>query len=64
LYEEGDCAVAFETKVILKLLAEAITNAETLEEAYNAVAGAASVEGMAMPSYEEAIKLRNEMRKK
>jgi len=62
--EEVGNVVGFETKVILKLLAEAIINAETLEEAYNAVAGAASVEGSVMPSYEEALKLRKEMREK
>jgi len=56
--------MAFETKVILKLLAEAIINAETLEEAYDAVTGAASVEGLALPSYGEAIEKRNEKRKK
>jgi len=56
--------MAFETKVILKLLAEAIINAKTLEEAYNAVAGAASVEGLVMPSYKEALKQLKEMREK
>jgi len=56
--------MAFETKVILKLLADAIANAETLEEAYDAIAGAASVEGLVLPSYEEALYKRNERRKK
>ena len=56
--------MAFETKVILKLIAEAITNAETLEEAYDAVAGAASVEGLVLPSYEEALEKRREKRNK
>jgi hypothetical protein len=45
--------MAYETKVILALLAQQIARAETLEEAYRAVEMAANVEGVNLPSYEE-----------
>jgi len=45
--------MSFEAKVILKLLARQIAMAETPKEAYNAIADAASVEGMQLPTYEE-----------
>ena len=47
--------MAYETKVILTLIAEAIGRTETVEEAYNVVVQAASVEGVSLPSYEEFI---------
>jgi len=47
--------MALETKVILKLLTEAIGRASTIEEAYKIVAGAAEVEGVNVPSYEEFL---------
>jgi hypothetical protein len=43
----------YETKVILALLARQVGNAETLEEAYNAIVEVANVEGVQLPSYEE-----------
>jgi len=51
--------MAFETKVILALIAKIISNAETVE----AVTEAASVEGLALPSYQEVLEKRNEMRR-
>ena len=48
--------MAYETKVILALLARQIGNSKTVEEAYTAVVEAANVEGVNLPSYEEFIK--------
>jgi hypothetical protein len=45
--------MAFETKVMLRLLTESIGRAKSVKEAYNVVAKAASVEGMKVPSYDE-----------
>ncbi|MCL2405618.1 MAG: hypothetical protein FWC92_08740 [Defluviitaleaceae bacterium] len=45
--------MAYETKVILTLLAEYVGRAETVEEAYNIIIRAANVEGVKLPSYEE-----------
>lgn len=41
-------------KVILSLLAERISLADSVEEAYNIVAKAAVLEGLDMPTYHEA----------
>ena len=46
--------MAYETKVILSLLAQYVSKAQTLEEAYDAIVKAASVEGLKLPSYTEA----------
>jgi hypothetical protein len=51
--------VAYETKVILTLLARHVGNAETLEEAYTIIAEAANVEGLLLPPYKE-FKKENE----
>ncbi|MCL2018316.1 MAG: hypothetical protein FWG70_01035 [Oscillospiraceae bacterium] len=48
--------MAYETKVILTLLAKHVGKAETLEEAYEAIVEAACVEGLELPSYEECRK--------
>ena len=45
--------MAYETKVNLMLLAQQIAKCETIEEAYNAIAMAANVEGMNLPTFEE-----------
>ena len=45
--------MAYETKVILRLLASQVAKAENLEEAYDAIATAASVEGMKIPDYKD-----------
>jgi hypothetical protein len=53
--------MAYETKVILALIAERIANAKSTKEAYNVIVNAASVEGLQLPSFEDAQKLsRNE----
>ena len=46
--------MAYETKVILALLADRIANTDDLREAYEVIVRAASVEGMKLPPYEEA----------
>ena len=45
--------MALETKIIIKLLAEAIGRAKSVEEAYTILADTADVEGITLPSYEE-----------
>ena len=45
--------MAYETKVLLNLLAQQMALLDTAEEAYQAVAMAASVEGVDLPSYAE-----------
>ena len=52
--------MAYETKVILALLAKHLIKCETVEEAYEAIVSAANVEGLELPSYNDAInKLKN-----
>jgi len=48
--------MAYETKVILTLAADRILMCRTVEEAYEVIRKAASVEGVALPVYEDAIK--------
>ena len=48
--------MAYDTKVILKLVARYIARSENLKEAYEAVCDAASVEGVSLPSYEDMVK--------
>jgi len=56
--------MAYETKVILALLAQYIGRAETVEEAYECVVKAANVEGLELPSYEEfRLELENKKNK-
>ena len=45
--------MAYETKVILTMIAEAIARSKSLKEAYGYVARAASAEGLKLPSYDE-----------
>jgi hypothetical protein len=45
--------MAYETKVILALLAEQVAKAKTPKEAYNAIRRAANVEGVQLPTYED-----------
>ena len=47
--------MAYETKVILMLLAQQVAKAKTVKEAYNSIAKAASVEGVSLPTYEEFV---------
>ena len=48
--------MAYETKVILALLAQQVGKAKSVKEAYNAIVKAANVEGMQLASYEEFLK--------
>ena len=48
--------MAYETKVILALLAQLVGKAKNVKEAYNAIVKAANVEGMQLASYEEFLK--------
>ena len=45
--------MAYETKVILTLLAEQVAKSQTPKEAYNAIRRAANVEGVQLPPFEE-----------
>ena len=45
--------VAYETKVILTLLAERISQAQSIREAYQSVVRAASAEGLQLPTFDE-----------
>ena len=44
---------AYETKVIIKQMTEIVARAESLEDAYNAIANSAREEGVSLPTYEE-----------
>jgi len=47
--------MAYDTKVLLSLLAQAIVKAETVEEAYMIIARAANVEGVLLPPFAEML---------
>jgi len=55
--------MTLETKVILKLLADNVAKSKTLEEAYESIAEAANLEGLALPSYKEALEILEQRRK-
>ena len=48
--------MAYETKVILTMVANYICRAKTLKQVYDYIAEAAKTEGIDMPSYDEKIK--------
>jgi len=48
--------MAYDTKVLLTLLAQAIAKTDSVKEAYMMVARAANVEGVQLPSYDEMVK--------
>lgn len=48
--------MAYETKVILALLAQQVAKAESVKEAYTMIVQAANVEGVELPTYEEMVK--------
>jgi len=54
-------AMAYETKVILSLLAKNIGKARNVKEAYKAVVDAANVEGLSLPDYDEYQKELEEL---
>lgn len=56
----GGNPVAYETKVILAMLAERISNATSIEEAYEVIRNAANVEGVQLPAYRDVIRQREE----
>jgi len=47
--------MAYDTKVLLSLIARYVAKADSLEDAYNAIKGAANVEGVTLPTYEEMV---------
>ena len=53
--------MAYETKVILSLLAKNIGKARNVKEAYKAVVDAANVEGLSLPDYDEYQKELEEL---
>jgi len=55
--------MAYETKVILTMIADALARAETLREAYGFVVRAANAEGLQLPTYDEFKKQIEEERK-
>ena len=48
--------MAYETKVILTLLAQQIAKSKNIKEAYAVVKMATNVEGLLLPSYDEMLK--------
>ena len=52
--------MAFETKVILKSLANQISMAKSVKQAYKIVKDVAEVDGMKLPSFEESKKALTE----
>ena len=48
--------MAFETKVLLSLLADAVAKTDNVKAAYEVIARAANVEGVQLPSYDEKRK--------
>ena len=53
--------MAYETKIILMLLAQQVGRAKTIKEAYTIIAAAANVEGMILPTFEEFQKELEEL---
>ena len=52
--------MAYETKVILTLLAEAIARTNSAKEAYGCVVRAASVEGIKLPTFTELREMQKQ----
>ena len=48
--------MAYETKVILTLLAQQIAKSKNVREAYAAIRMAANVEGLQLPDFDEMLK--------
>ncbi|MCL2852092.1 MAG: hypothetical protein FWE20_03525 [Defluviitaleaceae bacterium] len=49
--------MAYETKLIMKLLARYIAKASSVKEAYSAVKDIANAEDVILPSYEEMVQI-------
>jgi hypothetical protein len=60
---KGADDMAYETKVILTLLAQQVGKAKNLKEAYTCIIKAANVEGLELPTYEEYKKEIAELEK-
>jgi len=56
--------MAYDTKVLLSSLAQNVAKSETVEEAYLAIIQSANVEGVQLPTYDDAVKEIKELRKK
>jgi len=52
--------MAYETKVILTLIAEAIARSKSVKEAYGYVVRAANAEGLELPSFEDMKKIMDD----
>jgi hypothetical protein len=46
--------MAYDTKLIIRLIADNIAKSESLREAYDSVVEAANIEGVKLPNYKEA----------
>ena len=55
--------MAYDTKLMIGLIAKNIAKSKTLKEAYMSVADAANAEGVNLKSYEEALEEIEELRK-
>ena len=60
-YPYGGEIITYDTKVILRLLARQVAKSDSLEEAYDAIAVAAGVEGVKVPGYDEERKRIEEL---
>ncbi|MDR2531596.1 MAG: hypothetical protein LBC82_02000 [Oscillospiraceae bacterium] len=47
--------MSYDTKLIIGLIAQNVAKAKSVKEAYNSIRAAACVEGMNLPTYEEAV---------
>jgi len=54
--------MAFETKVILSLLADNVGNSKSIREAYGYIVKAANVEGLILPAYDQFIREKKSKR--
>ena len=48
--------MAYETKVILTMIADKLASTKNVKECYNFVVKAANAEGLKLPPYHEAVK--------
>ncbi|MCL1924419.1 MAG: hypothetical protein FWF50_02420 [Defluviitaleaceae bacterium] len=56
--------MAYETKVILALVANQVGKSKTIKEAYDVVVNAANIEGLKLPKYEDFLKEQGEYNNK
>ena len=60
---EGVIFMAYETKVILSMLADRVVVAKSKKEIYSFIRKAAAVEGVSLPEYEKAVEEHQNMLK-